>query len=579
MLLRKYQEGDKFQKLKLPNIKGISKDATVVMNGPVEKARQEEESFKNQKAGAKQQAYKQLQRGTLTSKRYNEIIKDLDSVKNSTDAKTDVLKRIKKSNGSIEIATKTPVITNTSRYKDKEKEKEFFEKATDTDRSYLEQDILPNLARAGLSLATQGDLSMVPKNYELYKRNNIGMSMPGRWGDETLRDAGGINTVESFNPFRSVRDAGYNIQDENYGQAGLNIIDALPLAGLYKPLTKGLVKAGQFLKANPLINTAGIRNLRLLNNANAVNTGLALTGAGLELTGKVLKFKPTPTIINTVDAIKQANQPFQSEINWSKWNKEIPENKALIDEYHAIEQFTKANDTWMKNSDGSKFKGAPEQFVQQNSENFKKAFPEGYDKTYRGDPNHFTEFKKDRGIYTGENFFNASHYTAANNPGFWNPEKHFAGQNLKFTMPESTEEINKLVREAFKTGDYSKVDQYRYNKILNSDSGGLRELYSPKSKNNLEIDAEKNEWTSIPFKGKKASTDEIAQELFDKNLDYINIKNVNDPNLDNLKIINPIRINIKSARNNNGMFDMTNPNIYKVLAPIGIGSLLYNKNK
>jgi hypothetical protein len=43
-------------------------------------------------------------------------------------------------------------------------------------------------------------------------------------------------------------------------------------------------------------------------------------------------------------------------------------------EYNAIESTSKANGTWMKNPDGSVFQGTPEQFVQQNSQNFKNAF-------------------------------------------------------------------------------------------------------------------------------------------------------------------------------------------------------------
>ena len=40
-------------------------------------------------------------------------------------------------------------------------------------------------------------------------------------------------------------------------------------------------------------------------------------------------------------------------------------------EYNAIEQQAKATGTWMKNPDGTDFPGTPEQFVQQNSNNFK----------------------------------------------------------------------------------------------------------------------------------------------------------------------------------------------------------------
>ena len=115
--------------------------------------------------------------------------------------------------------------------------------------------------------------------------------------------------------------------------------------------------------------------------------------------------------------IPKGKPSFQSKIDWGKWNSEIPNNKALLDEYYAIEKATKANGTWMVqpreysifsevdeiNLKGLKdklakgelrasdiesakriisklenqkfqstiFQGTPEQFVQQNSKNFK----------------------------------------------------------------------------------------------------------------------------------------------------------------------------------------------------------------
>jgi hypothetical protein len=74
-------------------------------------------------------------------------------------------------------------------------------------------------------------------------------------------------------------------------------------------------------------------------------------------------------------------------------------------------------------------------------------------------------------------------------------------------------------------------------------------------------------------------TDFVAEDLFNKNLDYIDINNVRDPRIGNIKIINPNKINVKSAIGNNGMFDMTNPNIYKALAPAITAQLAMNENQ
>ena len=293
------------------------------------------------------------------------------------------------------------------------------------------------------------------------------------------------------------------------------------------------------------------------------------------LTGKPNWLKGYPKVPKELPS---SSNKFKSEIDWSKWNKEIPDNTQLMKEYNTIEQTSKANGTWMKNPDGSKFEGTPEQFVQQNSENFKKAFPEGFDKTYRGVSNFFNTNKLNEPLFTGD-ISNAKHYASANNPGFWNVNKNIIKEASKFTdpIPQSLEHLN-MVREASKTGDWSKVRAIEYNDVLNSNAGGVHSFYSPKSKNSITIDAKSKEWTNIPYEGREMPTDFVAEDLFNKNLDYININNVRDPRIGDLKIINPNRINAKSARGNNGMFDMTNPNIYKAAIPIGLGvAALQNK--
>jgi len=99
---------------------------------------------------------------------------------------------------------------------------------------------------------------------------------------------------------------------------------------------------------------------------------------------------------NTDEVVKKIDD-FKSEIDWGKWNKDIPKNKGLLDEYSEIEKLSKADGTWMKNADGSAFTlqdgslGTVEQFVQTNSKNFKKAYPNGFDVTYRGAGQHIPD--------------------------------------------------------------------------------------------------------------------------------------------------------------------------------------------
>jgi hypothetical protein len=115
---------------------------------------------------------------------------------------------------------------------------------------------------------------------------------------------------------------------------------------------------------------------------------------------------------------------FKSEIDWGKWNPDTPKYPELTNEYNAIEKATKQSGTWMKNPDGSPFQGTPEQFIQEQSSYFKKAYPEGYDLTYRGvdkfnnnpdfsQPRN-TSLPSDRGIFTANREL-ASDYIFGNN--------------------------------------------------------------------------------------------------------------------------------------------------------------------
>jgi len=243
---------------------------------------------------------------------------------------------------------------------------------------------------------------------------------------------------------------------------------------------------------------------------------------------------------------------FKSEIDWSKWNKEIPENTQLMKEYNAIEQQTKANNTWMKNPDGSEFQGTPEQFVQQNSENFKKAFPEGSDRVYRGGNNE--NFSNDRGHPI---VFTADKETARNYVGSVSPF----------------------------TGDYE---------LASPDAIGGRvlfDMYHPKNNSNLIINNQGKSWREISrnhfgenspvrdlhnTKGDFTSTDDIAKWMVANDKNSVRLNNIFDSyDAKFVDIVNHKQGNyLKSATSNNGMFDMTNPNIYKALVPgvIGLGA-------
>ena len=222
---------------------------------------------------------------------------------------------------------------------------------------------------------------------------------------------------------------------------------------------------------------------------------------------------------------------FKSEIDWAKWNKEIPENTQLMKEYSAIEQQTKANNTWMKNPDGTDFPGTPELFVQQNSSNFKNAF--GNTKVLvngrpqiltHNSPDIFSEFslnKVNNGRLSGDGVYT------------------FEEGALWKGMPE-------YLKQSFRYP--AKIDQSKYGNI---------EYHLYGNSTNPKIG--------------KGQFDDISKDIVigsptsTRVIDDINRKNIHIfPNINQLK----------SAIGNNGMFDMTNPNIYKTLVGgLAIGTL------
>ena len=277
---------------------------------------------------------------------------------------------------------------------------------------------------------------------------------------------------------------------------------------------------------------------------------------------------------------KFSNSNFKSEINWSKWNPEIPDNPQLMQEYNAIEQTSKANGTWMKNSDGSKFKGTPEQFVQQNSQNFKRAFGDTPNIAYRGQT-HPTETigggnrgyaegisylgDKDQALTYAETWKHPKHSGKIYQPGVSDPN---APALYELMYPNSNN--TKIITHS---------EPRNWQKLIDDDV------------------ASQMDETYLNFRGKSnkgeqfITTDDIGTYVDKNNLDHAYISNIMDyarkpsrkffnllpgKNVGNTVIMNSKPGNyLKSRWYNNGMFDMTNPNIYKTLVPgaIGLGAL------
>jgi hypothetical protein len=305
---------------------------------------------------------------------------------------------------------------------------------------------------------------------------------------------------------------------------------------------------------------------------------------------------------------------FKSEIDWGKWNPDTPKYPELINEYNAIEKATKQSGTWMKNPDGSPFQGTPEQFIQEQSSYFKKAYPEGYDLTYRGvdkfnnNPDFSqprdTSLPSDRGIFTADREL-ASYFISGNNKDILTPFSSRESPGLYELIHPKGKQIDFHTQ----TSDWTEIDlsknttkadlQQRFNeerdfvdKIgVGVDPIYLQSYYNRLSKIKKDIDEVDNlnsdaaTFSEMRSKlGDRVSTDEIAAYLPETDLRKVKLRDIVDGNFGDVTIVNNRPGNyLKSRVGNVGFFDMTNPNIYKAVAPIGagigVGASQLNKKK
>lgn len=334
----------------------------------------------------------------------------------------------------------------------------------------------------------------------------------------------------------------------------------------------------------------------------------------VEEIGGVGVLKPNPSLRNLEDfnlykkdwlrGYKQVDTPkqlpgssnaFKSEIDWARWNKEIPENKALMQEYQAIEQEAKANGTWMKNPDGSPFVGTnptaeelafhnvnmtPEeaikaQFIQQNSKKVKENMQYAIrnkdgslQANYHNSNNKFDNFDDStfgkatddgwygKGVYTspsakytapyGKNKY--SFYINSKNPGIINKENIEAARYYQRNSDEIKQALN---------NDYAFLKSHNnITGVLNSPLSDIPAIIKSGGYKNFI----KNKY---PIELQKALASEGSLDHF---------TSLHNPY--NNETITPFANYLKSAIGNNGMFDMTNPNIYKSILPaIGTGAL------
>jgi len=245
-----------------------------------------------------------------------------------------------------------------------------------------------------------------------------------------------------------------------------------------------------------------------------------------------------------------------------KYKEDFDNNPNVIQELNDIEKSSKEAGTWMKNADGTPFQGTPEQFVVQQSTNWKNAFPEYYGETLTTRSNNqFDTFDKSKFGATDEGWHGEGIYTY--------PTQQVKQEGLGLGYGPNEYELyvnsaNKGVAE----GPYLK-GSYVYQKDTNK---LIKDFY--------------DKYGEIKKSGK---WDDNVQRNFNTEYEdlnnYINAakeNNINDyttlrvPSSSNETVI-PFNNTVKSAKGNI-LFDMTNPNMYKAMLPyiipagLGVGA-------
>ena len=248
----------------------------------------------------------------------------------------------------------------------------------------------------------------------------------------------------------------------------------------------------------------------------------------------------------------------------------------------------------MKNSDGSAFKGTPEQFVQQNSKSFKKAFPDGFTKGYRGAKHHIDDFvnrdRNDWATFLTDSKENAVTYAGSDGV----PKTYFhpdVDKQLKIENGLYPPQVNGV----YELGFPNNLPTVTGN--ANGKSWRLLD-YDSTIEQGIKLDGRVGDhqqsllnWTEEGFaddyglqgfnpSARYLTTDNYASYVKNKaNKEAVaKIKNVKDQMgysdilANSVFAVDAERVPLKSLRHNDGMFDMTNSNIYKAIVPGAIGA-------
>lgn len=229
-----------------------------------------------------------------------------------------------------------------------------------------------------------------------------------------------------------------------------------------------------------------------------------------------------------MDAVTPLALFNKSKLNWKQWGAK----KKYIPEYTAIEYQAKKNGTWLKNPDGSDFTGDPREWVVKQSKRFKESFGDKYKEGYTGmrnpyDPNSTLD-------------------------------TYLSSRDRAYTYTQNKREVKKK-------GD-----------------SGVAKLVVPET-DTYTVDALGNDWLHLTDKSVNpynfTNTNQIVSSI---QTPVISFKNIRDDGPFGMRDVAEDQFVAKSTTPrksvlyNNGDFDLSNPDIFRITAPsTGISPYLF----
>lgn len=428
-------------------------------------------------------------------------------------------------------------------------------------------------------------------NWNLFKKENK-FTPNSESYYRVIGDEVGYNDLINSGVVRPNQNGIFSGRNTYYTKGAINDIN--------NPVVGGGVKKGTAYKGNYIVEV-NKNDIHFPTQEHGLNKdwNFGITKPGNEIPYSSEHLNVYKRVGNNYVKLNKKETPFQSEINWGNWNKEILDNPQLMQEYNAIEQTSKANGTWMKYSDGSEFNGTPEQFIQMRHPNTHKwaggaeeAEAIYKNRLYRGAHQHIVDFKnrdrKDFATFLTDNKRNAETYATADglekryfDPNIDNPDDWIDGL-YELGFPQNLPTIEgQGANNTFRFLDHNKKVDPSY-------------LSASHNRNNFKTDltyAKEYQYEypkDFDISNNYLSTDDYAKYVKNKNNPEViaKINNVRDQMgfakdipANTVYAVDAERVSLKSLRHNNGMFDMTNPNIYKGLIPAGVVGTAISKQE